>query len=301
MISSNQQINLPLFKEKGLRLFMKRLDLMNLPVAGNKYYKLKYNIEEAFKTGYKTLLTFGGAYSNHILATAVAGRQVGLKTVGVIRGDELVNCWQDNPTLAAAHGAGMEFRFISRSKYRNKISTDFIQNLRADYGRFYLIPEGGTNELAVRGTTEILDETDRSFNYICCCVGTGGTLAGLINSSTPTQQLLGFPALKGDFLKEDICKFTAGKNWDLINSYHFGGYAKVSRELIEFVNQFKTSSGIPLDPIYTAKMMFGIMDLTKKDYFLPGTSILAIHSGGLQGISGMNEQLKKKNLPLIRI
>ena len=280
---------------------MLRLDLINQPVSGNKYYKLKYNIEEAKSQHRDTLLTFGGAYSNHILATAQAGRLLGMKTLGVIRGEELAEKWQDNPTIRAAADSGMTFHFVSREDYRMKGNEEFITNLRQKFGDFYLVPEGGTNDLAVRGTAEILGEDEAGFNYICCSVGTGGTLAGIANSATPEQQILGFPALKGDFLKEDICNFTDRKNWELSGDYHFGGYARVNKELVEFINEFKATTGIPLDPVYTGKMIFGILDLVKNGSFNPGTSILAVHSGGLQGINGMNKKLKEKNLPLIEL
>jgi 1-aminocyclopropane-1-carboxylate deaminase len=141
---------------------------------------------------------------------------------------------------------------------------------------------------------------DKDFNYICCSVGTGGTISGLINCSKPSQQILGFSALKGDFLKEDIGKFVEKKNWQLITEYHFGGYAKINEELISFINEFKSNFQIPLDPIYTGKMMYGIFDLMEKGFFLHGSKILVIHTGGLQGIEGMNKKLKVKGLPLIK-
>ena len=284
-----------------VKLYIKRLDLAHAPIFGNKYYKLKYNIKEAQSRGFETLLTFGGAYSNHILATAIAGKEFGLKTLGVIRGDELVDIWNHNPTLVKASNHGMRFRFVSRTIFRQKYDPKFLESLRREFGPFYLLPEGGTNELAIKGCEEILSEEDLKYDIICCSVGTGGTLAGLANSSKPNQSILGFSSLKGNFLKEDICKFTAVKNWDLSGQYHFGGYAKVNEKLIDFINQFKVNTGIALDPIYTGKMLYGIMDMIEKQHFKRGTSILAIHSGGTQGIEGMNELLKKKNLPQIAI
>jgi len=162
-----------------------------------------------------------------------------------------------------------------------------------------MIPEGGTNELAVKGCEEIFIEEDKTFDIICCPVGTGGTISGLINASEPHQKILGFPALKGDFLQKEIGKFTAKSNWELVTDYHFGGYAKINSTLVEFINRFKQEYNIPLDPIYTGKMMFGIFDLIKKGYFKKGAKILAIHTGCLQGIDVMNIKLKQKNLPLI--
>jgi 1-aminocyclopropane-1-carboxylate deaminase len=295
--SINQHVNIP--ENTGVALYVKREDKIHAFVSGNKYRKLKYNLLQADKLGFKTLLTFGGAYSNHIAAVASAGHILGFKTIGVIRGDELENLANENPTLSFAKDLGMQFKFVSREDYRQKTSTSFIEKLQTEFGDFYLIPEGGTNHLAVKGCEEILSGDDKDFDYICCAVGTGGTIAGLINCSKPSQQVLGFPALKGDFLQQDISKFASKNNWKLITDYHFGGYAKINEELVAFINAFKNKYHIPLDPVYTGKMMFGIFDLIEKGYFQKGTKILAIHTGGLQGISGMNAVLKNKNLPII--
>ncbi|GLU43741.1 1-aminocyclopropane-1-carboxylate deaminase/D-cysteine desulfhydrase [Allomuricauda sp. NBRC 101325] len=297
----NQHIDQPLLKEKGVTLYLKREDTIHPFISGNKYRKLKYNLLEAKKQGLQTLLTFGGAFSNHIAATAYAGHEQGLKTIGVIRGEELENNWQENPTLQLAHEHGMEFYFVSRSDYRRKNEVDFQEQLKESFGDFYLLPEGGTNTLAVTGCEEILTDTDAQFDVICSAVGTGGTLAGLINAAKPHQTVLGFPALKGDFLTEDIRSFVQNENWRLVTDYHFGGYAKVDENLVAFINQFKEATDISLDPIYTGKMLFGIFDLVKQGAFAPGTQILAIHTGGLQGIKGMNLVLKKKKLPLLNV
>ncbi len=270
-------------------------------ISGNKYRKLKYNLETAEKKGFKTLLTFGGAYSNHIAATAYAAQKNGFKSIGVIRGEELQNQWETNPTLQFAHRCGMQLQFVSRTAYREKTQPEFLDELRAVYGDFYLIPEGGTNLAAVKGCEEIITAKDTDFDLVCACVGTGGTIAGIIKAAHTGQQVLGFPALKGDFLKEDIRSFVARENWSLQSDYHFGGYAKVDEPLIRFINDFKQKTGIPLDPVYTGKMLYGILDLVKKDFFVPKTRILAIHTGGLQGITGMNIKLKKKKLPQINL
>jgi 1-aminocyclopropane-1-carboxylate deaminase len=290
----NERVNLP--KTKDVELYVKREDQIHAFVSGNKYRKLKYNLLEAEKTGYKTLLTFGGAFSNHIAAVASAGHLIGFKTIGVIRGDELESKISENATLNFAQENGMQFKFVSREIYRSKTSESFLESLKAEFGEFYVIPEGGTNELAVKGCQEILYPEDLNFDYICCSVGTGGTISGLINGSKPSQQVLGFPALKGDFLKEDISKFATQTNWKLITDYHFGGYAKINDELVAFINQFKSDYNLPLDPVYTGKMLFGIMDLIEQNYFPKGSKILAIHTGGLQGVEGMNAHLRKKNL-----
>ena len=297
--TENQRVSLPILKEKKVSLFIKREDKIHPLISGNKYRKLKYNIKKAKIAQYQTLLTFGGAFSNHIVATASAAHENGLQSVGIIRGEELSFKWKDNPTLFQATALGMQLKFVSRSDYRNKHSVAFIEQLKAEYGHFYLLPEGGTNGLAIKGCEEILTKEDSRFNVVCSSVGTGGTIAGIINSVSLGQRVIGFSALKGDFLKEDICKFATNGEWNLQMDYHFGGYGKVSDELINFINDFKKETQIPLDPIYTGKMMFGFLDMVKKDKFERNAKILAIHTGGLQGILGMNKILKKKNLPLI--
>ncbi len=289
------------FNIEGIKcLTIKREDLIHSVVSGNKFRKLKYNLIQAKKENKITLLTFGGAYSNHIMATAAAGKLEGFKTIGVIRGEELFNKIENNPTLSYAKSCGMQFKFISRNDFKHKNDIKFIEALKQEFGDFYLIPEGGTNKLAIKGCEEILTEADKDFDYICVPVGTGGTIAGIINSAKPSQQVLGFSALKGDFLKEDISKFAKQDNWQLITDYHFGGYAKINMELITFINTFKNVHGIPLDPVYTGKMMFGIIDMINKGVFKKNAKILAIHTGGLQGIQGMNIRLKQKQLPLIQ-
>jgi 1-aminocyclopropane-1-carboxylate deaminase len=286
--------------DNGISLYIKREDLIHPFISGNKFRKLKYNLFQAKKEGYTTLLTFGGAFSNHIAAVAFAGKEYGFKTIGVIRGEELSSKINENPTLFFAQLNGMHFYFDSRENYRNKDSDKYKSNLKVLFENFYLIPEGGTNELAVQGCQEILTEEDNAFDYICCSVGTGGTISGLINASSKHQKVIGFPALKGGFLNDDIRKFTQNKNWELIEDYTFGGYAKTTNKLIDFMNSFYESTKIPLDPVYTGKMMFGIDDLIKKNYFPKGSKILAIHTGGLQGIRGMNVKLENKKLQKIK-
>lgn len=301
MQTSNQDISADFLKETEVSLCVKREDLIHPLISGNKYRKLKYNLAAALSQGHHSLLTFGGAFSNHILATAAAAHENELKSIGVIRGEELLNSWHKNPTLKKADELGMQFYFVSRDEYREKSSKQFTATLNAKFGPFYLIPEGGTNSLAVKGCEEILVQTDGQYDVICCSVGTGGTMAGLINASQPHQKVLGFSSLKGSFLQEEIQRFTAKPNWELLENYHFGGYAKINVDLINFMNDFKKEFGLQLDPIYTGKLIFGLFDLIKKGYFRPRTKILAIHTGGLQGVSGMNLALKKKNLPLLNI
>ena len=299
MISLNQHINLEL--PNGISLYIKREDLIHPFVSGNKFRKLKYNLLEAKTQNKDTLLTFGGAFSNHIAAVAYAGKDKGFKTIGIIRGDELRDKISENPTLQFAENCGMQFEFVSREEYRLKGENHFLEKLKMKFGDFYLIPEGGTNELAIKGCEEILTENDADFDFICCAVGTGGTISGIINSVLDHQKVLGFPSLKGDFLQDEIRNFVETQNWELITGYHFGGYGKVSEELIAFINQFYAETKIPLDPIYTGKMVFGVIDLISENYFPANSKILLIHTGGIQGIQGMNIKLKKKQLPTIAI
>ncbi|MHC0446184.1 1-aminocyclopropane-1-carboxylate deaminase/D-cysteine desulfhydrase [Flavobacterium sp. 3-218] len=293
----NQSINIQF--PNAISLTIKREDLIHPFVSGNKFRKLKYNLLQAKAENKRTLLTFGGAFSNHIAAVAYAGKEQDFNTIGIIRGDELLDKIEENPTLKFAQENGMKFEFVSREEYRLKSENSFIEKLKEKFGDFYLVPEGGTNELAVKGCEEILTDEDSVFDFVCCAVGTGGTISGLINSSLPNQKILGFPALKGDFLTDEIRIFAKKDNWNLISDYHFGGYGKINLELIEFINAFFEETKVPLDPIYTGKMVFGVIDLIGKNYFPAHSKILLIHTGGLQGIDGMNIKLKQKKLPIL--
>ena len=298
MHSINQKI--PLSFPNNIELFIKREDLLHPIISGNKFRKLKYNIQEAKRLGHSTLLTFGGAFSNHILAVAGAGAEFGFSTIGVIRGEEIECKIHENPTLIKAQELGMKFYFVSRSDYREKENTNFKEKLQTIFGNFYLIPEGGTNFLAIKGCEEILTVEDKTFfTHVVCSTGTGGTFSGLVNSSTENQQLIGFSSLKGAFLSDVIRNFVTKSNWIINDDYHFGGYGKVNCELIQFINAFYKQTKIPLDPIYTGKMVYGVMDLIEKDFFPPNAKILMIHSGGLQGVKGMNLALQKKNKEII--
>ena len=295
-----QEINL----HSDIKLCIQREDLVHPQIQGNKFRKLTHNIAFAKANAYKTLLTFGGAYSNHIAATAIAGKLEGMHTVGVIRGEELEcnleKTLSQNPTLSKAVECGMQLEFVSRSDYKEKETSAFLEKLGEKYPNAYVLPEGGTNDLAIKGCKEILDEKGFTFDYVCCPVGTGGTISGIIESSRENQKIVGFPALKGDFLEEEIKKWTSRTNWELISEYHFGGYAKVDKTLIEFINSFHLTHKIQLDPVYTGKMIYGVLDLISKGYFSPKSRILAIHTGGLQGIQGMNQKLLQKGLPIIQ-
>jgi 1-aminocyclopropane-1-carboxylate deaminase len=292
------KIDDPIIKDSGIKLFIKREDLNHPGLSGNKWHKLKYNLIEAKEKGYETLLTFGGAYSNHIYATAEAGNLFGFKTIGIIRGEEHLPL---NPTLSFASSRGMKIHYVNRKTYREKNSTEFIKQLRQKFGNFYLVPEGGTNKLAVKGASEIIFNIDIDFDYVCCACGTGGTLAGLVTGLNGRKKALGFSVLKGGgFLLNDVEKLiyeSAGEkynNWDINLDFHFGGYAKINSELIEFIERFQKISSIPIEAIYTGKLLFGIYNLVLNNYFNNGTNILVIHTGGLQGLMGMKSKILNK-------
>ncbi|GGF36080.1 1-aminocyclopropane-1-carboxylate deaminase [Echinicola rosea] len=278
-------------EEKNVRLFVKRLDLIHLLASGNKFYKLKYNLEAAKQSGHDTILTFGGAFSNHIFASAAAAKVEGLKSIGIIRGESSSKL---NPTLQQAQANGMVLSFMDRKSYRQKHETQVTDRLKAQFGQFYLIPEGGTNALAIKGTSEILAPEDQHMDYLCCSIGTGGTIAGIINAALPHQKVLGFSSLKGNFIHQELLdllekhQINSRSKYELFTDYHFGGYAKHKPELISFIKKFKKETQIPLDPVYTGKLFFGVIDKIKSNHFPKGSNILLIHSGGLQGIPGFN-------------
>lgn len=293
------KIDLSDFGVENQELYLKREDLIHPFISGNKFRKLKYNVSTARDMGKDVLLTFGGAYSNHILAVAAAGKEFGFKTIGIIRGEEVHDKISQNPTLSFSQEYGMQLHFVSREEYRRKSEKEFVEKLRRRFGDFYLIPEGGTNELAVKGCEEILDPDHKNCDYICVPVGTGGTMAGLIRASGEGQAVLGFSALKGDFHSSEIEKYTSRKNYRITDSYCFGGYGKIDSTLVRFINEFHRKTQIQLDPLYTGKMVYGIVDLLKKGCFNKNSRIFAIHTGGLQGIAGMNKVLLRKKLPII--
>lgn len=277
-----QQVPYQHIEYRHQRISIKRLDLIHPQISGNKFFKLKYNLLAARQQGFEKVLTFGGAYSNHIAATAFASHKFGFQSLSMIRGEELAQR-PLNPTLATAQQFGMQLEFISRNAYRQKDQPDFLQHLQQQYPDFYLIPEGGTNALAVQGCREILTAEDAQFDLICCAVGTGGTFAGLIEASQQHQQLLGFSALKGDFLTHEVAQLTTKRNWRILDDYCCGGYAKTTPELIQFIQSFEQRYNIPLEQVYTGKMLRGIFDLIDQDKIGPDQKILLIHTGGLQG------------------
>jgi len=282
-----QEIFDEVLEKAGVRLRIKREDLNHPYVCGNKWWKLKYNLAEAERNK-KTILTFGGAFSNHIFATAAAANELGFKSIGIIRGEKTLPL---NPTLAFAERRGMELHYISREEYRKKDEAGFVQILQDRFGDFYRIPEGGTNQLAIKGCEEFAKmHLTADFDYLFLPVGTGGTVAGIITGLRNTKKIIGISVLKnGEFLKNEVgnlLKDYSGnefQNWSINTDYHYGGYAKSPPELKTFIQNFEHKHSIPIEHVYSAKMFGGIFDLVKKGLFPKGISILAVHTGGLQG------------------
>ncbi len=277
--------------QRNIELSIKRDDLIHPQISGNKWRKLKYNIFYAKEKGYGKLVTFGGAYSNHLYAFATACKNFGINGTVIIRGEKSKKI---SHTIEFAEKCGLELIYISREDYRKK-DTQLISSIIPD-NNVFLIPEGGSNDFALMGLKEMMEEINEEYDFICCPVGTGGTVSGILKYSNPSTKVVGFPVLKGvDYLKDTISELSELKKLDekLIwaSEYHFGGYAKVNQDLIDFTNSFYQQYQIPLDLIYTSKMMYGVLDMIKKDIFPENSKILAIHTGGLQGNIGMRERL----------
>jgi 1-aminocyclopropane-1-carboxylate deaminase len=252
-------------------------------VPGNKWWKLKYNLDDAVKTGLP-ILTFGGAFSNHIFATAAGAHAMGLHSIGIIRGETV-----SNPLLDAARRNGMNLEFISRTAYRSKSEPSFLSSLKEKFGDFFLIPEGGTNEAAIRGCQEWGEMLQHEINFdiVCLPVGTGGTMAGLISSIHGDRTVVGFSSLKdGAFLERDVSRWItkASCNWRIETDYDFGGYAKQTKSLTQFIAQTWEAQGIELDPVYTCKTLFGVIDMARKGKFAAGSTVLVLHTGGIHRI-----------------
>lgn len=292
-----QEINLPSLRRREIKVFIKRDDLLHHAMSGNKWRKLKYNLIEAKRAGHSQIITFGGAYSNHIYAVASAGKELGFETIGIIRGEEYSPL---NPTLRFALNHGMKLFYLPRSIYRSRNESEFQQSILEKYGPGYLVPEGGTNCLALRGVGEIISEINIEYDYICSAVGSGGTAAGIITHLPNDKQFLGFPVFKNSFYMDEIvyelineCHHEGKYNWQLNHEYHFGGFAKINEELVSFIDYFEMENGIPLDPIYTSKMLCGLDKQIAENYFEPGTKIIALHTGGLQGLDGMRRKMNQ--------
>jgi 1-aminocyclopropane-1-carboxylate deaminase len=297
---STQKINYPLWENRNIEVWIKRLDQIHPLASGNKFFKLKYNLEKAISENHDTILTFGGAYSNHIYATAAAAKSLGLHSIGIIRGEETLPL---NPTLASAKENGMVIHYIARETYRKKTEPNFLFSLKEKFGNFYHIPEGGTNAEAIKGTSEILEEKDSEFTHLACSIGTGGTFTGLANSIEEYQTLLGFSSLKGDFIHEEIKDLLKSQQvnpkgkYQILDQFHFGGYGKGTADLIDFVKWFYKEFEIALEPIYTGKMIYGLFELIKNETIENDSKILIIHTGGLQGLAGFNHRFGT-SLPL---
>ncbi|MEH2354544.1 1-aminocyclopropane-1-carboxylate deaminase/D-cysteine desulfhydrase [Nostoc sp.] len=299
-----QQINSEITRHAGVELYVLRLDLMHPWVNGNKWFKLKYNLLEAKEKNFTTLLTFGGAYSNHIYATAAAGNLFGFRTIGVIRGEERLPL---NPTLSFAVQQGMQLVYLNREMYRQRNTPALEEYLRQRFGEVFIIPEGGSNLNGVRGCIEIVGGAMIAFDRICVACGTATTLAGIALSLHKGQRAIAFPVLKnGAFLAQEIeslltnylasdlpTPYNSPASWELVCDYHFGGYAKVNDELLLFSQQFTQEHDIPLDYVYTAKMFYGVMDLLQQGFFCKGDRLLLVHTGGLQGNAGIEERFQK--------
>ena len=294
-----QELHEPAAAAQGVRLLLWRDDLVNPALPGNKARKLKHNLTAARQQGHHTLLTFGGAYSNHVAAVATAGRLFGFKTIGLIRGDEPTASSPLNPTLAQALADGMALHYLDRSVYRRRSDPEFIVEQLVHFGPAYVLPEGGTNALALPGCAELVAEISQhtAFDALAVAVGTGGTLAGILVGLAGEQQALGVVALKnGSFLRAEIDELTQQAlgqtfgNYSLHTDYHFGGYAKLSVELLAFIHRFRERHGVLLDPIYTGKLLFGVLDLIERGHFRRGSTVVAVHTGGLQAWAGWRER-----------
>jgi 1-aminocyclopropane-1-carboxylate deaminase/D-cysteine desulfhydrase-like pyridoxal-dependent ACC family enzyme len=278
------QIHDPNAAQRGIEVWVKRDDLIHPQISGNKWRKLRYNIQYIQKHKINRIITFGGAYSNHLFATAAAGKIFGIETLGIVRGEELIG---DNPTLQFCQRMGMHLVYISREDYRNKNSREFLDRLENNYPRSYIIPEGGANDLAVYGAREITQEITVDFDIICCSVGTGTTLAGIVQGLSAEQIAIGFSSLKGGaFLFDQVSHFIKEKarlrQFSIQTDYHFGGYAKTQPELLDFMQEFLWRHNIQLDQVYTGKLFYGIWDLIHQGYFKKGSRIVLVHSGGIQ-------------------
>ena len=280
-----QNIRHPLLDEKRISLVVKREDLNHPQVSGNKWWKLKWNLVKALQSQTK-VLTFGGAFSNHIYATAAATKQLGIPSIGVIRGEMILPL---NPTLEFASRQSMELHFVSREAYRSH-KDQIASSLISTHGECFVIPEGGTNLDAIRGVAEFASSLPEGFDYIVLPVGTGGTMAGIVCGIQGNAHILGVSVLKnGQFLEKEVlrlCQQFASRpptaKWNILTAYHHGGYAKVTKELLNFIEMFREHS-LPLDHVYTGKALYAFFEEVKRDKIKPGSSVLFLHTGGLQG------------------
>ncbi|MDI1231031.1 MAG: pyridoxal-phosphate dependent enzyme [Methylobacter sp.] len=277
------KIDDPMLAQYQIELWMKRDDLLHPVISGNKWRKLKYSLDHALSLGTDTIISMGGAYSNHLHALAYVGKVLGLKTIGLVRGEQLVTL---TPTLSDINDWGMELRFVSRADYRLLRQYKNHQALPGLQPGQYWLTEGGAHALALKGVAELVNEIEIPYDTLCVPCGTGTTLAGIIDAAQEQVSVLGFAALKNaGFLTAEVEAMLSQSrnNWQINLGYHFGGFAKINAELSAFTDDFELKTGIPLEPVYTGKMMYAVYDLIKKHYFKPGERIIALHTGGLQG------------------
>lgn len=279
--------------EFDIRIFIKREDLIHPKISGNKFWKLFFNVNHYLESKPENplLISFGGAFSNHIASVSAFGNQFNIPTIGIIRGDELENNWQDNPTLSEASKNGMQFFFVSREDYQDK--EKLTQQFSEKYPHSLIIPEGGSNDRAVEGVQYMLGNDTKDFDYLCTAVGTGGTIAGISKFAEENQNVIGIKVVKDDSLENIVKQWSGRSNFELMDADE-NRYGKISDENIRFINWFYQQYQIPLDPIYTGKMMQKVFDLAEKGFFSKNSKVLVFHTGGLQGIIGANQFLKSK-------
>ena len=293
------QVGTGFLDRSRISLSVIREDLLHPTISGNKWRKLKYNIKHALDNNVETIITFGGAFSNHIYSTAAACNELGLKSVGIIRGDYDKN----NPTTAFAHQCGMDLKFVDRTSYKEKENSAVVKSILSEYSNYTLIPEGGSNNLAEKGLKELtsqINETDH--NVIMVSAGTGATATGILQNLDPNKNLWVFSSLKSDYLRKEILSRTDSSKHNqlkFISNYHYGGYGKTPRELVSFINDFTAQAKVPLDPIYNGKLIAGFHDMVERKEVDNANTYLWVHTGGLQGIDAYNYMAIKKNWPKI--
>ena len=275
--------------QKQVEIFIKRDDVIHPIISGNKWRKLKYNFQAAADEGYDTILSFGGVFSNHLHALSYACNYFGFGSIGVVRDTDQK---KETPTLSFCKKNKMKLYYLDRNQYRQKKSIHIINLLKKEFGKFYLIPEGGNNLLGLKGCQEIFDEIDIDYDYLCSPVGTGCTAAGLIKSMKNNKKFIGFAPFKKTIEQSEniknFCDFKLYNNWELISDIHFGGFGKIDSNLIKFVRRFKIDFNMELDLIYTGKLFYSLFNMIKNNAFDKRTKILVIHTGGLQGLNGFN-------------
>jgi len=294
-LSSLQNLNHPLFTKHKVRVMIKRDDLLHPVISGNKWRKLKYNIEKVKENSYQGIISFGGSYSNHIHALAYACHLQQIRSLAIIRGEPE---YADNFTLSQARAWGMELKFVDRKTYRLRHDKEFLNRVQAKYPKYFIVPEGGSNALALPGVGEIVSELDQQcqFDTLMTPVGSGGTLAGLVVADKNRHQLLGVAALKqSDYLQTEVNRLLPSghqyyNKWKILSDYHCGGYGRFNRQHSEQILSFIKETDVPFEPVYSGKMILALMDLVEKNYFPPGHKIVLLHTGGLQGLGGLAQR-----------